>query len=93
MGVEKNIIEKSGAWFSYGGTRIGQGRENVKQFLREHPEMSSEIEGKVRQAAGLAVSSVSVPDSGSGTKEKEAVVSERGGQSSKGLKTDKRAEA
>jgi recombination protein RecA len=92
-GVEKNIIEKSGAWFSYGGTRIGQGRENVKQFLREHPEMSSEIEGKVRQAAGLTVSGVSAPESGSGSKEKEAATSERGGKSSKGLKTDKRAEA
>jgi recombination protein RecA len=53
IGVDKNIIEKSGAWFSYGGTRIGQGRENVKQFLQEHPEMAAEIETKVREAYGL----------------------------------------
>ena len=53
IGVEKNIIEKSGAWFSYNGTRIGQGRENVKVFLREHPEMADEIETKVRESYGL----------------------------------------
>ncbi|MDH4161188.1 MAG: recombinase RecA [Nitrospirota bacterium] len=53
IGVEKNIVEKSGAWFSYSGTRIGQGRENVKQFLQEHPDMAAEIEARVRQAYGL----------------------------------------
>ncbi len=53
IGVEKNIIEKSGAWFSYGGTRIGQGRENVKQFLHDHQDMASEIEAKVRVACGI----------------------------------------
>ena len=53
IGVDKNIVEKSGAWFSYGGTRIGQGRENVKQFLQGHPEMAAEIEAKVRESYGL----------------------------------------
>jgi recombination protein RecA len=53
IGVEKNIIEKSGAWFSYNGTRIGQGRENVKAFLQEHADMAAEIETKVREAYGL----------------------------------------
>src|SRR5574341_490887 len=61
IGVEKNIIEKSGAWFSYGGTRIGQGRENVKTFLREHPEMAAEIEQKVRQASGITASGALSP--------------------------------
>jgi recombination protein RecA len=56
LGVEKNIIEKSGAWFSYAGTRIGQGRENVKQFLHDHPEMATEIEQKVKQSSGITVS-------------------------------------
>ena len=69
MGVEKNIVEKSGAWFSYNGTRIGQGRENVKLFLRDHPEMASEIEIKVRQAAGLTGSGVSAPGGRGGTGE------------------------
>jgi len=53
IGVEKNIIEKSGAWFSYNGTRIGQGRENVKAFLQEHADMAAEIEAKVRESYGL----------------------------------------
>jgi len=58
IGVEKSIVEKSGAWFSYGGTRIGQGRENVKQFLLAHPEMASEIETKVRETYGLKTAGV-----------------------------------
>ena len=83
MGVEKNIIEKSGAWFSYSGTRIGQGRENVKLFLRDHPEMASEIEVKVRQAAGLAGSVASAP--AGETKEKEtAPPPEKPAKASKG---------
>lgn len=48
MGVDLDIVDKSGAWFSYGGTRLGQGKENAKQTLREHPEMLQEIEQKVR---------------------------------------------
>jgi recombination protein RecA len=47
LGVEANIIEKSGTWFSYGDTRIGQGRENAKEFLKTHPEMAAEVESKV----------------------------------------------
>ena len=48
IGVTLDIIKKSGAWFSYGEQRIGQGRENVKKFLKENPEISKEIEGKVK---------------------------------------------
>ncbi|MBR0643435.1 recombinase RecA [Plastoroseomonas hellenica] len=55
LGVKANIVEKSGAWFSYDSTRIGQGRENAKQFLRDHPEMAQAIEQKVRTQAGLLV--------------------------------------
>ena len=50
MGVEHKIINKSGAWYSYGDDRIGQGKDNVRQFLKEHPEMAAEIESKVRAA-------------------------------------------
>jgi recombination protein RecA len=53
LGVAANVVEKSGAWFSYEGQRIGQGRENAKLFLRENPEMAAEIEGKIRANAGL----------------------------------------
>ncbi len=53
LGVSLDIIEKSGAWFSYGGERIGQGRENAKSFLKDHPEMVQEIDRKVRLGYGL----------------------------------------
>lgn len=53
LGVKAGIVEKSGSWFSYGDERIGQGRENAKTFLREHPEMATEIEDRIRAAHGL----------------------------------------
>jgi len=46
--VEHKIIKKSGAWYSYGDDRIGQGRDNVRQFLKDNPEMADEIEKKIR---------------------------------------------
>jgi recombination protein RecA len=55
LGVKAGIVEKSGAWFSFGGERIGQGRENTKAFLKEHPKVGTEIEKAVRQNAGLIV--------------------------------------
>ncbi|HHI76477.1 MAG TPA: DNA recombination/repair protein RecA, partial [Gammaproteobacteria bacterium] len=48
LGVKQGLIDKAGAWYSYNGTRIGQGKENVRQYLREHPEMAEEIEGLLR---------------------------------------------
>ncbi|MDX1924613.1 MAG: recombinase RecA [Rickettsiaceae bacterium] len=51
LGVKLEIIEKSGSWFSYNDTRIGQGRENVKQYLKDNPHISNEIEQKIRQSA------------------------------------------
>jgi len=53
LGVEKGIVEKSGAWYSYNGERIGQGRENVKEFLRNNVAVSKDIEEKIREAGGL----------------------------------------
>jgi recombination protein RecA len=55
LGVRAGIVEKSGAWFSYNGERIGQGRENTKAFLKEHPKVAAEIEKAIRQNAGLIV--------------------------------------
>src|SRR5437016_3546139 len=52
-GVDKRIIEKSGAWFAYGGERLGQGRENAKQFLKENPDIAKTIEDRVRRELGL----------------------------------------
>jgi len=53
LGVDKRIIEKSGAWFAYGGERLGQGRENAKQFLRDNPDIARTIEDRVRRELGL----------------------------------------
>jgi recombination protein RecA len=53
IGVEKRIIEKSGAWFAYSGERLGQGRENAKQFLKENPDIAKAIEDRVRRELGL----------------------------------------
>ena len=54
LGLEHNLVQKSGSFFSYGDERIGQGRNNAKGYLREHPEMAKEIEAKVYEAIGVA---------------------------------------
>jgi recombination protein RecA len=65
LGVKANIVEKSGAWFSYDGQRIGQGRENVKNFLREHPEIAASIDQAIRQnASGVADMMMGSPEDG-----------------------------
>jgi recombination protein RecA len=53
MGVNAHIIEKSGAWYAYQGEKIGQGRDNAREFLRENPDLSVEIENKVRESLGI----------------------------------------
>jgi recombination protein RecA len=53
LAVEKRIVEKSGAWFAYNGDRLGQGRENAKQFLKENPEIRQAIEDRVRRDLGM----------------------------------------
>ena len=53
IGTELDIVDKSGAWYSFTGERLGQGRENAKQFLKEHPEIADVIENKIREASNL----------------------------------------
>jgi recombination protein RecA len=53
LAVEKEIVEKSGAWFSFDRERIGQGRENAKIFLKEHPEVAKAVEEKILERFGL----------------------------------------
>jgi recombination protein RecA len=53
LAVDKRIVEKSGAWFAYGGERLGQGRENAKQFLKDNPDLYRTIEERVRRELGL----------------------------------------
>ncbi len=60
LGVKAGIVEKSGAWFSYNGQRIGQGRENAKQYLKEHPETAAAIEQAIRANAGLVADAMMV---------------------------------
>jgi recombination protein RecA len=58
LGVKANVVEKSGAWFSYDSQRIGQGRENAKQFLKDNPDVAAKIEASVRQNAGLIAEAI-----------------------------------
>ena len=58
LGVKAGVVEKSGAWFSYDSQRVGQGRENAKQFLKDNPDMASRIEAAVRQNAGLIAEAI-----------------------------------
>jgi recombination protein RecA len=54
LGATHNIVEKSGAWYSYNGERIGQGKDNAREYLREHPDMALEIENRIRENLGVA---------------------------------------
>jgi len=58
LGEKAGVVEKSGSWFSYDGQRIGQGRENAKNFLKEHPEIAATIEQKVRANAGIVANAL-----------------------------------
>jgi recombination protein RecA len=53
LGVLHRVVEKSGAWYAYNGEKIGQGKDNTREFLREHPEVANEIESKIREAVGI----------------------------------------
>lgn len=53
LGVELNIVKKSGSWFSYGDTKLGQGRDSVKQLFADNPELADEIENKIKEAMNL----------------------------------------
>ncbi|HYZ22420.1 MAG TPA: recombinase RecA [Rhodopila sp.] len=62
LGVKAGVVEKSGAWFSYDSQRIGQGRENAKQFLREHRAIADAIEAKIREQSGIVANAMMVSD-------------------------------
>jgi len=63
IGVDRNVVEKSGSWYSYNGERIGQGRENAKTFLKQNPEIMDRMSKQVREAMGIVAAS---PTKGSG---------------------------
>ena len=60
LGVIHKLVEKSGAWYAYNGERIGQGKDNAREYLKEHPEMAREIENKVRAAVGVVAQQAAV---------------------------------
>jgi recombination protein RecA len=64
LGVERELIKKTGTWFSYGDVRLGQGRENAKLFIKENADLFSEIEGKVRRALGIGGPELTVIEGG-----------------------------
>ncbi len=63
LGVTGGIVEKSGSWFSYNGERVGQGRENAKNFLRDNPDIAATIEAAIRENAGLIADRITDPES------------------------------
>ena len=67
LGVEARVVEKSGAWYSYGETRLGQGRENAKQFLKDNPDIAEEVESQLKVAMGIGKAAA-----GAGTAEEES---------------------
>ena len=72
LGVKVGAIEKSGAWFSYKGNKIGQGRENVKYFLNDNPTIAKEIENQILQNAGIVEKAMMEGKVENKEKEKEA---------------------
>ena len=62
MGVEARILDKSGAWYAYNGEKIGQGKDNAREFLRENPELAREIENKVRESLGIPLQGAQVTE-------------------------------
>src|SRR5205085_6475709 len=72
LAANHNIVEKSGAWFSYKGERIGQGRENSKQFLKDNKDIMAKIEAEVRKTLGLVAAVVPAPGPAAETAKAEA---------------------
>ncbi len=75
LGVKANIVEKSGAWFSYDGQRVGQGRENAKHFMRDNPDVAQAIEARVRAQAGI-VADAMLDASGANEESEDAAAAE-----------------
>ncbi|WP_397473050.1 recombinase RecA [Pusillimonas sp.] len=73
LGVQAGIVDKAGAWYSYAGTRIGQGKDNVREYLKENPQMAFEIENKVREQLGVVAHVSGTPVQASGPSEDELV--------------------
>jgi recombination protein RecA len=84
LGSEVKVVEKSGAWYSYNGERVGQGKDNARVYLKEHPELAREIENKVRVALG-------VPELGAIKKQEPAPVAKKAGKDATAKETAAKA--
>jgi recombination protein RecA len=73
MGVEHELVEKSGAWYSYDGERIGQGRENSRVYLRENPALAAKLETQLREALDIPVRGANGTNGTNGTAETEEI--------------------
>ena len=80
LAVTHNIVEKSGAWYSYGGERIGQGRENTRSFLKENKEVFAKLDAELRKRLGIGAAKADVPEvpTGGPAEAKEAVRGRKG---------------
>jgi len=86
IGTEEGIIEKSGAWYAFGGERIGQGRENARDFLKDHPDVAATVEAKIREKHGLKADVVGLPaseETGNGSAEGGRAADARRGRGGK----------
>jgi recombination protein RecA len=77
LATNNRVVEKSGAWFSYKGERLGQGRENSKQTLKDHPELLRKIENDVKKALGLPVREEAAATEGNGEQKKAAAAGDK----------------
>ncbi len=79
LGVQHNVVDKSGTWFSYGGERLGQGKENSRMFLKENPALAEQIETEVRKLLGIPVDGPDdcTPDDGTDADPKEKATAEK----------------
>jgi recombination protein RecA len=89
MGVNAHIIEKAGAWYAYQGEKIGQGRDNAREFLRENPDLSVEIENKVRESLGIPLIPVAEVEKAKPKKADKAEKAEKPEKADKLEKADK----
>lgn len=86
MGVTAKIVDKSGAWYAYQGEKIGQGRDNAREFLRENPSLAFEIENKVRDSLGIPLLAGGVD--ASAAKEEKAPKAAKASKEAKGADRD-----
>jgi recombination protein RecA len=85
LGVLAGIVDKAGAWFSYNGDRIGQGKDNVREYLREHPAMAVEIENRVREKLGVVARAPALEDAAAGA---AGVAKSTSGKASKAIASE-----